>query len=290
MFRIIFGLGLFCLLGLTSCEFYNYTYLPSSVTLPELKQRGDLKVEASVNPRGASASASYSPVNHLGMLVQYNGAYDKDAKNVEGALGYYLKKNEYLFSIYGGAGAGSVNNQGSYKEWFGSDTWSWDHNSSYSKIYGQISFGRDMWKICHLSMGLRLSQVSFDSYAYRYRHVRYEVDDAYRSRGTTIRHDEFDTLQITRPASVLIFDPVVSASFFHTKRFSFTVQASLSLTKSYDELGQDHSIDVSGVSPGSTSGSTVSQAPRRNQPLIFPVSVSVGARFNINTSKKNKIE
>ena len=291
MFRITFGFCLFCLLCLSSCEFYNYTYLPSPVSLPGLAKRGDLKVDAAISPRGGSAEIAYSPINHLGMLVQYNSAFGKEVSNLEGALGYYLKKNKYLFSIYGGGGAGSLVNKGSYKELLGWDTWEWNHNSSYSKVYGQLSLGRDFGKICHLSLGLRMSHVTFDSYAYRYKHTRYEVHDHNASRGTTISHIEFDTLQISRPASVLIFDPVVSASFFHTKRFSFHVQATLSLVKSYDQLREDHSVDVSGVAPSTTDGSTVNQAPRRNQPLFFPLSVSMGARFNISTrSKKTKTE
>jgi hypothetical protein len=291
MFRFTFGLCLFCLLCLSSCEYYNYTYLPSPVSTPGLAKRGDLKVDAAFNPRGGSAEVSYSPINHVGMLVQYNGAFNKDVSNLEGALGYYLKKNEYLFSIFGGAGAGYLANKGSYKELFGYDTWQWNHNSSYSKIYGQLSLGRDIWKVCHLSLGLRISDVTFDSYAYRYKHTRYELHDDHASRGTTISHLEFDTLQITRPAKVLIFDPYVSASFFHTKKFSFNIQANLSLVKSYDQLGEDHSIDPGKVDPGATPGSTVSQAPRRNQPLFIPLSISIGARFNISTrSKKTKTE
>lgn len=286
MFRIIFGLGLFSLLGLTSCGYYNYTYLPSPVSMPELAKRGDLKLEASASPRSGSAQVAYSPINHIGVLIQYTGAFGKDVNNVEGGLGYYLKKDKYLFSGYGGAGFGSLANQGSSKELLGLDTWEWDHNSSYKKIYGQLTLGRDMGRICHVSMGLRFSQVTFDSYAYRYEHIRYEVHDQNSSRGTTISHKEYDTLQITRPASVLIIDPVVSASFFPTKRFSFTAQASLSLVKSYDELGKDHSVDVSGVAPGSTTGSTVSQAPRTNQPYYFPLTISLSARFNISTATK----
>ena len=69
MSRITFGFCLFCLLCLSSCSYYNYTYIQTPVSTPNLTEAGDLKIQGSVNPRGFNAEVAYSPIKHLGVLV-----------------------------------------------------------------------------------------------------------------------------------------------------------------------------------------------------------------------------
>lgn len=285
MFRFILGLCLFSLLSLSSCSYYNYTYIQTPVSVPDLAKRGDLKVQANANLKEGSAEVAYSPINHIGITASATSGFVKDTKGWEAGLGYYLAKKEYLFAVYGGVGYGDLVNKGSWKEWFGIDTREWNNHSNYNKYYLQASLGRDLWKICRLSLAVRGSYVQFDSYGYSFHHKNYDHEKSYDKL-----EEQFDTLEISN-ASALIIEPVVNATFFQTKRFSLIVQAGFSFVHRYDKFREAHSVDLSTYQPSTSSGypSTASQAPDRNHPIVFPIIFSIGGKINISTrSNKTK--
>lgn len=287
MFRITFGFCLFCLLSLCSCSLYNYTYIQTPVSVPDLAESGDLKVQGSVNPKGFYAEIAYSPIQHLGVLITATSAFDKEVKSADVGLGYYFIKKDYLFSIYGGVGFGDLVNKGESKEWFGMDTKAWDNSSNYNKLYLQASLGKNFGKFFRLSIAMRASYVMFNSYQYRYDYKNYTDEKSYYKLD-----EEFDTLQLSSNASALIIDPAVMATFFQSKRFTFTAQIGLCFLQKYGEFTKEHTIDLSSYKPPFSSyPTTASQSTAPYQLLISPLTFNIGARFNIHTkSKKKKTE
>jgi hypothetical protein len=283
MFRITFGFCLFCLFCLSSCSYYNYTYIQTPVSVPDLTKRGDLKVQANVNLKEGTAEIAYSPINHIGVTASATSGFVKETKGWEAGLGYYLAKKEYLFSMYGGVGYGDLVNKGSFKEWFGEDNTQWNNHSNYSKFYLQASLGRELWKICRVSLAIRGSYVLFDSYGYSFNIKNYTDKKSYVKL-----EEQFDTLEISN-ASALIIEPVVNATFFHTRRFSLIAQVGFTLVHRYGQFREAHSVDLSTYQPSASNASTASQAQDKTHPLVCPVTFSIGGRINISTrSNKTK--
>ena len=119
-----------------------YVHLPDKVNCPGFKEAGEAKAEISVQPienstRGVpviyNCNLAYAPINHLGIIASYQGAYNLKLSNDYGGLGFfgntatekfqlsssmvdlsigYFTKdgNKGLLECYGGFGIGYIRN------------------------------------------------------------------------------------------------------------------------------------------------------------------------------------
>ena len=109
---------------LSSCSPYYYS--PNKGNIPNIREKNDIRLDAGLSGgfvmRGADVQLAYSPLNHLGIMV--NGALstsinttsnnsitkrDSRSKYLEAGLGYFTKLEEnknWVFEVYAGAGKG----------------------------------------------------------------------------------------------------------------------------------------------------------------------------------------
>jgi hypothetical protein len=103
-------------------------YVPNTVNMPMLSNKGELQVAVNTGVSGFDPQASYAITDHIGVML--NGSFDNqvsDSTNnfhmhnfVEAAPGYYTKIGDYgRFEAFGGAGFGKT--QGFYDNALWSD-------------------------------------------------------------------------------------------------------------------------------------------------------------------------
>ncbi|MDF2457405.1 MAG: hypothetical protein K0R51_3398 [Cytophagaceae bacterium] len=284
MFRIFFGLSLFCLLSLNSCQYSNYTYVQTPLNVPDLKKRGDAQADIYVSVKGIDLQTSYALSHHLAMMANANYNFlalnqgHKASTNtfaMDVAAGYFNSKNKNTFSLYAGLGVGDISNYGkSERIPFSLGYSRWDNSSHYQKLFIQSSFTRQVSERFTLAFALRASAVRYDSYAYKF--ARYTGSDKRRLQ------ESIDTLEINTPGYALVFDPAIVMNFRCDARFSMYAQLGLVGGIGLGSLTERKEIDFTNHQSYTSKVSSSSQASRVQQPVIFPFSLYAGLRFRIS--------
>ncbi|MBP5548683.1 MAG: hypothetical protein J6X58_07335 [Bacteroidales bacterium] len=126
---------LFCVFGCVSCVMYH----PHNVDIPLLEQKGDLRIDGSLNMTfplldgtGANATVSWAPLNMLGL--QASGSIsDPENYQVQAAVGTFKGWGKSVLEFYVGAAKGH-----SYYEFSNKQA---NVGGPYNMFFGQINFG-----------------------------------------------------------------------------------------------------------------------------------------------------
>lgn len=284
MFRFIFGLGLFCLLSLTSCQYSNYTYVQTPLNVPDLKKRGDGQTDVYVTVRGIDLQTSYAVGDHLALMANANYnplilSQDPKASTnafaLDAAAGYFNSKNKNTFSLYAGLGAGDIDNYGiSHGIPFSVGYSKWDNSSHYQKLFIQSSLTRQVSECFTIAFALRASVIRYDSYAYKFA--------SYTGKDERRLEEAIDTLEINTPGYALVFDPAMVMNFRCDRRFSLYTQLGLVGGIGLGSLTERKEYDFTNYQSSSPYVYSSSQARRVQQPVVFPVSLYIGLRFRIS--------
>ena len=123
-------------------------YIPNSVNTPLFTERNEATINANVGMNGWDLQAAYSPIKHVGIMVNSSGSPKLRGSNssfhshafLEGALGFSSRVGEKgVIELYAGAGQGNietrskviVNNNAKYDQVKGEGT----------RLFIQPSFG-----------------------------------------------------------------------------------------------------------------------------------------------------
>lgn len=110
-----FTYPLFALVGLISISSCASLYIPNSVNAPLLTSKNEATITANTGMNGWDLQTAYSPINHLGIMVNASGSPILSKTNgyhghkyAEGGLGFTTSfGSSGVFEIYSGYGYGT---------------------------------------------------------------------------------------------------------------------------------------------------------------------------------------
>lgn len=101
----------------SSCNTVLYTANQTNTPLFDDNGKHQIKAEAGYGSAGIELKAAYSPINHLGIIVNGSFLTSKARKQYfrEVGIGYYGKFNKsFVYEVYGGYGFGTSSDSTSY--------------------------------------------------------------------------------------------------------------------------------------------------------------------------------
>ena len=162
-----------------SCVMYH----PHNVDIPLLEQKGDLRIDGSVNMTfplldgtGANATVSWSPVNRLGVLAS-GSLTDPKNYQVQASAGTYFGWGKSVLECYIGAGTGH-----SYYEFSNKNA---HVGGQYSLLISQINFG---WN--HLAEDVIDVGVGFKAGVLTPNWIKESYDESTETWSTVLTHTD----------------------------------------------------------------------------------------------------
>ena len=150
---------------------YPIYYAPNIHNVPMLEEKGDVSMAFSLSASeyigGTEYQAAFSPVDHLGVIVNHistgSGTDNNlgEGKFTELGVGtYFSLDRDFHFEAYGGFGRGEANNNSEVCGW-GRNADGSDSAVRFNKFFTQaviVRYARDV----HLAVSVRMARLHFD--------------------------------------------------------------------------------------------------------------------------------
>jgi len=185
---IIFTVSIILLLSSCTTPEALYVHVPDKVNSPGFKEKGDIKLDFSVQPQrkdtiGSSVSYScdfaYAPINHLGIIASWRSVnrlginyehldyperqeerFMLNGSQYDLGIGYFNKINErHRFEIYAGYGRGYIENDA------GNYSYPGNYHADYHRIFQQADYGIGTKHFLFM-LGERLLFEKFENFEY----------------------------------------------------------------------------------------------------------------------------
>lgn len=155
-----------CVLLVVFCSCTRYYYAPNMHNVTLFRDKGEARLSGGLSAGSEISSyevqAAYSLTNHIGVMANYFNARSEDGPNngrghlTEVAVGYFkpLKRNEFIFELYGGYGRGKVINN------YDPDEYS---ELGLDKLFLQPSIGYTVKDYFDVAVSSRIGYVNYSS-------------------------------------------------------------------------------------------------------------------------------
>lgn len=137
-FRGVIYLISFAFIALQSC---TPAYIPNTLNTPLFENKNEFKATINGGINGSDVHLAYTPINHLGIMLNGSFMNKTDSSNYnrhafgELGFGYYTALGLARFEVYGGYGIGGVDS------YFKSNLFTKNAQAIYHRIFIQPSIG-----------------------------------------------------------------------------------------------------------------------------------------------------